>query len=172
MPNKKITALTAITPPPDRTFDGLPFVQGGVTKKISCEDISGFYRVKITIPSADFLTLGTVPILAFPSPGPGYAAQIVKQTGHNIFNSVAYSAGGTLTTKHLSATRPLFIFTYLSAATVDMIEMGVLQVASGPTSTQIIEDEAIYITTFNGVDFTLGDSDIVVDLIIDVIAVP
>lgn len=171
MPNKKITALTAVTTPIDQTFNGIPFVQGGVTKKVSPQDLLGIYRTKISIPSAQVLTLGTIPVLAIPSPGVGFAIQIIKMTGHNIFNSVAYSGGSNFVAITDTATRPQFSFAFLPQMTVDAIEFGVLQDFTGVTSTQIIEDKAVYLKSFTGIDYTLGDSDIEVYLTWELIAV-
>lgn len=165
---KKISQLSVATSPLARLAP-IPTVQAGVTVRTNAADVSGLYIVKIAIPSAAVLTIGSTPILAIAAPGVGYAVRIVSTTARNNFNTTAY-IGSNLEAKTQTATRPQFTFAYILGSSLANIEVGVLQDFTSTASTQIIENKGIYITTFSGADPTLGDSDIDVYLTYEIIA--
>lgn len=165
MANKKITALTQASGALDRTTALMPYVQGGVTKKVSLEQVTGRYRVTGTIPSADILTAGSVPYAAIPTPGPGYYIRILNSDAQLRFNSAAYTIVQNLILKCATATKAQFSFAKILINTVSAICPGILQDVVIATDTLFMEDEAVFITTATGADPSTGDSD--VDYVID-----
>lgn len=170
MANKKISQLPASSAPFDRTTKAIPIVQGGVTDKISAEELCGIYRAKITLTSAQILAIGVTPILAIAAPGAGYAIRVIAMTGHNHYNTTPYATHTTLVAKTDTATRPQFSFAYLLSATSDSIELGVLQDFSSASSSQLIENKAVYLQEFSGSNPTAGDSDVDVFLTYEILA--
>jgi len=160
MPNKKISALTAVTTPIDRTTDSLPFVQGGVTKKISAEDLTGEYEVTGTLTTAEILDLNTTRQLAISAPGAGYYIRIIRADAWIDYNSAPYAASTNLALWYDTATRPAFAFPKILESTVSTGEMGVLQDMSIATHTLMLINEALYFKPFSAVNPTTGDSDI------------
>lgn len=161
MPNKKITALTQAIGTIDRSTALMAYVQGGVTKKISIEQITGRYRETGTISSADILTLGAAPFAAIPTPGPGYYIRILNCDAWLVFNTTPYGGGTTVILKHPSANRSVYALSQILKNTNSVSgEMGVLQDLVLATDLMMVEDEALFFTTFGGTDPTLGDSDL------------
>jgi len=160
MPNKKISSLTAVTVPVDRTTDSLPFVQGATTKKISIEDLENLYEVTGTLTSAQLLDLNTTPILAIADPGVGYYARIIRLDTWIDYNSVPYATSTVLSLWYDTATRPAFADAYILESTVSRGCMGVLQTPPTAGLTMVIPNKAIYWKPFSAVNPTAGDSDV------------
>lgn len=168
MANKKISALPVGTQPLARTAP-IPTVQSGVTVKVHAEDVAGIYQSKVSIASADVLTLGSIPVLGIAAPGVGYAIRVIAMSVNNPFNTTPYSAENlSLITD--TATRLQFIVYYILSAIVAMHEIGVLQDINSASGTQIIENKDVYISTFSGSDPTGGDSDLDVYFTYEIIA--
>jgi len=159
MANKKISALTAITPPLARTAP-LPTVQGGVTLKANVEDITGEYEIDGVLTSAQILLLNTTPQLAIAAPGAGYYLRIIRADTWIDYNSAAYAASTNLALVYDTATRPAWAFPKILESTVDTGEMAVLQDMSAATQTLMLVNKAIYFKPFTALDPTTGDSDI------------
>lgn len=53
-------------------------------------------KVKVTLSSAQVLTLNTIPVEIIPAPGAGKIINIISAIGRNTFNSVAFDAPGDL----------------------------------------------------------------------------
>lgn len=159
MANKKITALTQASGTIDRSTALMPYVQAGVTKKISIEQITGRYRESGTIPSADILAMGVTPFAAIPTPGPGYYLRIINCDAWLVFNTTVYSGGNAIILKHPSANKGVFSFPRILQNSNSVSgEMGVLQDLVLATDLMMVEDEALFFTTFGGTNPTLGDS--------------
>jgi len=159
MANLKISALPAVTLPVVRTAPTV-VVQGGTTKRITINELTGEYEATGTIASADILTCGTIPIELVPTPGAGFYLRVIREDVFLEYGSIPYATSTQSCLKHPTAVKPVFATGRILANTVDSSEMGVLQDTINPTDTLIIENEGLDFTTSNGVDPTAGDSDL------------
>ena len=117
----------------------------------------------INIPSADVLTLFTIPYLLIDSPGAGYYIQVLTASCKVDFNTTAYTVSTTLNIYTDTATRVQHSLNNALNASLSRIGASAQQGINGPADTQLISDKAIYLQTQIG-NPLLGDSDIVIYL--------
>ena len=117
----------------------------------------------INIPSADVLTLFTIPYLLIDSPGAGYYIQVLTASCKVDFNTTAYTVNTTLNIYTDTATRVQHSLNNALNASLSRIGASAQQGINGPADTQLISDKAIYLQTQVG-NPLLGDSDIVIYL--------
>lgn len=121
----------------------------------------GRNRVTIPIASAQVLTLNSVPVLAIPSPGAGYAVLVEQVTAKIAFNSAAYATNTNLQLLFSGAGEATAeSATFLTRTANGMVNIP-LMYSVGLSVTQILENAVLYIRTETG-DATAGNSDIVV----------
>ncbi len=113
------------------------------------------------IPSADVLTLNTIPIQFLPAPGAGLANVIQNMQVEVIFNTTAYATNTTVLLISSSASiNQQGISASLAVSQSSILRNNITNFYF-PTSTQIIEDDPIDVQVLTG-NPTAGDSDIVV----------
>lgn len=117
----------------------------------------------INIPSADVLTLFTIPYLLIDSPGAGYYIQVLTASCKVDFNTTAYTVNTTLNIYTDTATRVQHSLNNALNASLSRISASAQQGINGPADTQLISDKAVYLQTQIG-NPLLGDSDIVIYL--------
>ena len=117
----------------------------------------------INVPSADVLTLFTIPYLLIDSPGAGYYIQVLTASCKVDFNTTAYTVNTTLNIYTDTATRVQHVFNNALNATLSRISVSAQQGTNAAADTQLISDKAIYLQTQVG-NPLLGDSDIVIYL--------
>ena len=117
----------------------------------------------INVPSADVLTLFTIPYLLIDSPGAGYYIQVLTASCKVDFNTTAYTVNTTLNIYTDTATRVQHSLNNALNASLSRIGASAQQGINGPADTQLISDKAIYLQTQVG-NPLLGDSDIVIYL--------
>jgi len=129
-------------------------------------DISGFtsggvsiYEVKLVIPTADVLTLNSVPIELIPAPGVGFAIELISASMKMVFNSVAYATymRVLLLTAGAAQKQVEFHNTVLSSASSTFNSTS----TNALSGTKLIENAAVNATVDVG-DPTAGDSDITI----------
>ncbi len=160
MANKKITALPAGSGILDRVTKLLAMVIGGVTSKVSLEQITGEYVEEGTIASTDILACGGVPYNVIPTPGAGYYLRVLRADFQLVYATTPYAVVQNLILKNTTASKGQFAFAKILINTVSAICPGILQDVVVAADSIFIEDEPLAITTSTGVDPTLGDSDV------------
>lgn len=165
----KISALPAITPPLAGT-EVLPIVQGGITKKVTVDQLSKVHTVKVTIPSAQVLTIYSVPVVAIASPGAGYFIKVTSCSCKLIFNSVAYTTGLDLQVSTNTANNTEWLITGALNGTLTANKMGIAQSAIFASDTQLISNQSVIIQGASGADPLLGNSNIVVYITYEIVA--
>jgi hypothetical protein len=115
---------------------------------------------KLTIATADVLTLNTTPIEIVAAPGAGYAIEVISASMKMVYVSATYSTNTTLELITAGATnRQAETQIKNSASTIrrfaDATTLG------SATATQLLENAAVNVTVETG-DPTAGDSDITV----------
>lgn len=164
----KISALTAITPPLAGT-EVLPIVQGGVTKKVTVDQLSKVHTVKISITSAQVLTLFSVPVLAVSAPGAGFHIRVTSCSCKLTFNSVAYATSVDIFISTATANNIQYQIIGGLNGTVTGNKLGVSDQAIYATDTQLISNQAVYIQA-SGADPTAGNSNIIVYITYEIVA--
>jgi hypothetical protein len=114
---------------------------------------------KLTIASADVLTLNTTPIEIVAAPGVGYAIEVISASVKIDFNSAAYATNTILQLTADGAT-PSQV-KWASGVLATSSDLFVKSIESSTTSPQIIENADLNVTVNSG-NPTAGDSDITV----------
>ena len=117
-------------------------------------------EVKIDIPTAQVLTLNSVPVQLVAAPGAGYAIEVLSASVKVDFNTTAYATNVLLNIKNSGATYPTNKLNCLDS-TVSMIKQISFTSTSSTTNTQTIENAALNLEVETG-DPTAGDSDITI----------
>lgn len=122
----------------------------------------------LTIPTAEVLTLNSVPVEIVAAPGAGYAVQVINAAFNIDFNSVAYATNTTLEVVTNTATTAQVKCEITSTSN----QFGTLSsaVIGNPTETQIIENAALNVSVQTG-DPTAGNSDIEIKVLYRIISV-
>jgi len=115
---------------------------------------------KLTIASADVLTLNTTPIEIIAAPGVGYAIEVISTSVYIDFNTTPYATNIQLQVFNLGASKPLFAQNILDAS-VATRRFLTKQAATLATDTQILENASLQVSVKTG-DPTAGDSDITI----------
>ena len=115
--------------------------------------------VKISIPTAQVLTLNSSPIIVVPAPGAGFAVQVVSTSYHVLFNTTAYATNTQLRLITDTANSAQSDLPGALNKTVDAWSAMPFTTVFGATLFSIVEDKALQATVASG-DPTAGDSDI------------
>ena len=113
---------------------------------------------KLTIATADVLTLNTTPIEIVAAPGAGYAIEVISASLKMVYNSVAYATNTALSL--VTNTANLFQFQTEIAQTADCFSKFESEDAA-PDNIQFVENEALMLKVETG-DPDSGDSDMTV----------
>jgi hypothetical protein len=114
---------------------------------------------KLTIASADVLTLNTTPLTIVAAQGAGYAIEVLSASLRMVFNSVAYATNTRVEILASGASVPQLQFGtgVLSSASNVLNSIG----KGGGVGTNMIDNTSIVVSVDSG-DPTAGDSDITV----------
>ena len=115
---------------------------------------------KLTIASADVLTLNSTPIEIVAAPGAGYAIEVLNAVVSINFNTTPYATNIQLQLVNPSASNALFAQNTLDAS-VATRRFLTQQSPIGATDTQILENASLQVSVRTG-NPTAGDSDITV----------
>ena len=115
---------------------------------------------KVVIPTAQVLTLNSIPVQLVAAPGAGYAIEVLSAIVKIDFNTTAYSSNTVLDIINTGATKPIKSLPCLNA-TVDTIRDITPSSSTTATQTQMLENVALMATS-NSADPTAGDSDITI----------
>jgi hypothetical protein len=147
-------------------LDGSEFMMNGAdgsTKRANLADLKSTffcsaYCTRITIPSAEVLTLNSVPVEVIEAPGAGYAVQVLSASMKMVFNSSGYTTNTSLVLVSSGAgTEEQFAFA--SGALSSLVDTFTIATNSANQSVQIIENDPIMAQIGIG-DPLAGDSDI------------
>lgn len=114
---------------------------------------------KLTIASADVLTLNSTPIEIVAAPGAGYAIDVISATFKATFNSVAYATNIDIDIRTIGSSVNLTTNVAKLGFTTNTINAFALK--ADPAADQIIENTGIELFVETG-NPTAGDSDITV----------
>jgi len=114
---------------------------------------------KLTIATADVLTLNTTPIEIVAAPGAGYAIEVLSASMKMVYNSVAYATNTTLELKVTGANSPQIQWgASVLSATIDKFNA---QSIDSNSNTNVLENAPLMATVDLG-NPTAGDSDITI----------
>jgi len=116
---------------------------------------------KLTIASADVLTLNTTPLTIVAAQGVGTAIEVISASVKIDFNTTAYATNVSLALVSVGANNPQLRSLTALNATVNSIRRLAVDSTFGGADTQIIENAAIVVAAETG-NPTAGDSDITV----------
>ena len=123
-------------------------------------NVQGRNRVAISIPTAQVLTLNSVPVLAIPAPGANKVIKVESWTAKITYNSAAYATNVTLQLLFTGSGSPVASeATFLTRTANGTVNMP-LKTNAGISTTQLLANTALYINVATG-DPTAGNSDIV-----------
>jgi len=116
-------------------------------------------EVKLVIPTADVLTLNSVPVQLIPAPGVGFAIELISASMKMVFNSVAYATNTKLRIITAGATEEQILFNtaVLSSASSTFNSTS----TNALSGTKLIENAAVNVDVETG-EPTAGDSDITI----------
>ena len=115
---------------------------------------------KLTIASADVLTLNTTPIEIVAAPGAGYAIEVISASMKMVYVSATYVTNTSLELITAGATNSQASTVIKNSASTIRRFADATTLASA-TATQLVENAALNVTVASG-DPTAGDSDITV----------
>lgn len=147
--------------------DGAEFMMNGTdggTKRGNLADLRANFLCDIrcgsvTIPTAQVLTLNTVPVEIVAAPGAGYAIEVISGVSSIVYNSVTYATNTTIGLISAGADDSQYELDFLAAT---ITKKNVLSPnLSSNNRTQMLENTALNVTVQTG-DPTAGDSDITV----------
>ena len=115
-------------------------------------------QASITIPTAEVLTLNSIPVEIVPAPGAGYAIEVLSASVKMVYNSTAYATNVILQIENAGATYPTDKLQCLDA-TVSMFKQLSSLSTSTVSNTQMLENAALNVTVSGG-EPTTGNSDI------------
>ena len=115
---------------------------------------------KLTIATADVLTLNTTPIEIVAAPGAGYAIEVLSASMKMVYNSATYATNTSLELITAGATNSQASTVIKNSASTIRRFADATTLASA-TATQLVDNAALNVTVASG-DPTAGDSDITV----------
>jgi hypothetical protein len=115
---------------------------------------------KLTIATADVLTLNTTPIEIVAAPGAGYAIEVISASMKMVYVSATYATNTSLELITAGATNSQASTVIKNSASTIRRFADATTLASA-TATQLVENAALNVTVASG-DPTAGDSDITV----------
>jgi hypothetical protein len=115
---------------------------------------------KLTIATADVLTLNTTPIEIVAAPGAGYAIEVISASMKMVYNSATYATNTSLELLTAGATNSQASTVIKNSASTIRRFADATTLASA-TATQLVDNAALNVTVASG-DPTAGDSDITV----------
>jgi hypothetical protein len=115
---------------------------------------------KLTIATADVLTLNTTPIEIVAAPGAGYAIEVISASMNMVYVSATYATNTSLELITAGATNSQASTVIKNSASTIRRFADATTLASA-TATQLVENAALNVTVASG-DPTAGDSDITV----------
>ena len=115
---------------------------------------------KLTIATADVLTLNTTPIEIVAAPGAGYAIEVISASMKMVYNSATYATNTSLELITAGATNSQASTVIKNSASTIRRFADATTLASA-TATQLVENAALNVTVASG-DPTAGDSDITI----------
>ena len=127
-------------------------------------------RVVVTIPTAQVLTLFTVPVLLIPAPGPGFFIEVISAFVNILFYTTVYATVSQLDIQVAGSVQPIFSTNRMLDATASLIRPQLRLTPFAADQTIMLANAAVLIAT-TGVDPTLGDSDVKVYATFRIVAV-
>lgn len=122
--------------------------------------VQGRSRATITIPTAQVLTLNSIPVLAVAAPGANKVVKVESWVAKITYNSVAYATNVTLELIFSGAGSAVASeATFLTRTANGTVNMPI-KTNSGISVTQLLANTALYVKVSTG-DPTAGNSDIV-----------
>lgn len=115
---------------------------------------------KLTIATADVLTLNTTPIEIVAAPGAGYAIEVISASMKMVYNSATYSTNTSLELITAGATNSQ-ASTVIKNSVSTIRRFADATTLASATATQLVDNAALNVTVASG-DPTAGDSDITV----------
>ena len=115
---------------------------------------------KLTIATADVLTLNTTPIEIVAAPGAGYAIEVISASMKMVYNSATYATNTSLELITAGATNSQASTVIKNSASTIRRFADATTLASA-TATQLVDNAALNVTVASG-DPTAGDSDITI----------
>ena len=115
---------------------------------------------KLTIATADVLTLNTTPIEIVAAPGAGYAIEVLSASMKMVYNSATYATNTSLELITAGATNSQASTVIKNSASTIRRFADATTLASA-TATQLVDNAALNVTVSSG-DPTAGDSDITI----------
>lgn len=116
-------------------------------------------NVALLIPTAQVLTLNSLPVQIIPAPGAGFAIQVISGFIHIIFNTAAYTINVSPVLQTATTNTSQFNLVSGLAATIDAIKLFQKSFGLSGTATQLLDNQALNVSEANG-DPAVGDSDI------------
>ena len=162
----RFTQYPVATDPTDYT-DATNFLiesPDGDIKLASLDGLSGYFCdtrcASVTIPSAEVLTLNSVPVEIVPAQGAGTVIEIISAFGKYEINTTPYSTNTSVElVSAVGATHEQMIATNFLTPVVTTIRKFEVVSPTNTTGTQIVENQAINVSVSGG-DPTAGDCDI------------
>lgn len=115
---------------------------------------------KLTIATADVLTLNTTPIEIVAAPGAGYAIEVISASMKMVYNSATYATNTSLELITAGATNSQ-ASTVIKNSVSTIRRFADATTLASATATQLVDNAALNVTVASG-DPTAGDSDITV----------
>lgn len=115
---------------------------------------------KLTIATADVLTLNTTPIEIVAAPGAGYAIEVISASMKMVYNSATYATNTSLELITAGATNSQ-ASTVIKNSVSTIRRFADATTLASATATQLVDNAALNVTVASG-DPTAGDSDITI----------
>lgn len=168
MADQKITELTAATSIADA--DLLTIVQSGTNKKATMEVLRtslGFFRERVTVSSAQLLTLGSVPVEIVAAPGANtYLAIHSIYVSYN-YGTIAYVFAGTESpTFFVGSTNAFYQISTSSINGAADFNRKLFEFSSGVTGVPITTNTALTLGTADNGDPTAATGDGNLDVVV------
>lgn len=123
---------------------------------------------KLTLTTAQILTLSTIPIQIVPAPGVGFALQVIDAMIRLNYNSIAYTTNPTIAISNSGSSLYQYSIPRVLGDTITKIGVGANQFSAIGVS-QVIENTALMVSVI-GVDPLAGNSSINVYLTYGIVA--
>jgi len=136
----------------------------GEIKLASLEGLRGFlcdiHCAMVTIPSAEVLTLNSIPVELIAAQGAGTAIEVISGFVKVDFNTTQYATNTSVeVVSSVGATHEQLIGTSVLTPVVPTIRKMEVVSPTNTTGTQIVENQSVNVSVSGG-DPTAGDSDI------------